>query len=51
MNGLGKLFLCLLFALSAQAQKTYLHCGQLIDCRSGGIQQEMTIVVEGNEIM
>ena len=51
MNGLGKLFLCLLFALSAQAQKTYLHCGQLIDCRSGGIQQEMTIVVEGNEIV
>ena len=47
----GKLFFFLFLGFAAQAQKTYLHCGQLIDCRSGGIQQEMTIVVEGNTIV
>jgi len=47
----GKLLFFLFLGFTAQAQKTYLHCGQLIDCKSGGIQQEMTIVVEGNTIV
>ena len=47
----GKLFFFLFLGFAAQAQKTYLHCGQLIDCKSGGIQQEMTIEVEGNTIV
>jgi imidazolonepropionase-like amidohydrolase len=33
------------------AQKTYLHCGQLIDCTNENVQSEMTIVVEGKKIV
>lgn len=33
------------------AQKTYLHCGKLIDCTNEDVQSEMTIVVEGNKIV
>ncbi len=47
----GKLLFFLFLGFTAHAQKTYLHCGQLIDCKSGGIQQKMTIVVEGNTIV
>ena len=32
------------------AQTTYLHCGQLFDSKSGSINKEQTIVVEGNLI-
>jgi len=37
--------------LTAQAQKTYLHCGQLIDVQHLQIVKEKTIVVEGNKIV
>jgi len=33
-----------------QAQKTFLHCGTLIDGKSSEAQQQMTIVIEGNKI-
>ncbi|MEM1323545.1 MAG: amidohydrolase family protein [Bacteroidota bacterium] len=45
------LTLCLLISLAAQAQKTYLHCGTLIDGISNNAQAEMTIVVENNTII
>ncbi len=32
------------------AQRTIIHCGQLIDVKSGSVQKEMTIIVEGNLI-
>lgn len=32
------------------AQKTMLHCGQLIDVKTGQVLKEMTIEVEGNKI-
>lgn len=32
------------------SQKTYLHCGNLIDTKSGKVLSEMTIVVFGNKI-
>ena len=34
----------------AQAQKTLLHCGQLIDVNKLEVLKEQTIVVEGNKI-
>ncbi len=34
-----------------QAQKTYLHCGQLITAENEKVQKEKTIVIEGKKIM
>lgn len=42
--------LSLLLATSAFAQKTIIHCGNLIDGKSNDAQPQMTIVVEGNKI-
>ena len=36
---------------TAQAQKTYLYCGQLIDVQHLQMLKEKTIVVEGNKIV
>ena len=33
------------------AQKTIIHCGQLIDVKAGQVLKEMTIEVEGNKIL
>ena len=38
-------------ATSIFAQKTYLHCGKLIDTKSGKISTEMTIIISGNKIV
>lgn len=49
-----KHFIALLFAVCASVafgQRTLLHCGNLIDGKSGSVQREMTIVVEGNVIV
>lgn len=49
-----KHFIALLFAFCASVafgQRTLLHCGNLIDGKSGSVQPEMTIVVEGNVIV
>ena len=32
------------------AQRTIIHCGQLIDVKTGQVMKEMSIVVEGNKI-
>jgi cytosine/adenosine deaminase-related metal-dependent hydrolase len=34
-----------------QAQKTFIHCGTLLDCTSEVPKKEMTIIVEGNTIV
>lgn len=36
---------------TTQAQKTYLHCGSLIDGKSNDVQTQVTLVVEGNKIV
>jgi len=48
------LFLAIAFSICAfasQAQKTFLHCGQLIDVEHLKVLKEKTIVVEGNKIV
>src|SRR5690349_12739369 len=44
---------CFLFLLTVTtfAQRTIIHCGNLIDSKSNEVQQQMTIVVEGNKIV
>ncbi len=42
--------LVLLFTVSLTAQNTYLHCGKLIDTKSGKVLTEKTVVVSGNKI-
>lgn len=39
------------FSLVGYAQKTYLHCGKLIDVEKGKVLTEMTIVVEADRIV
>jgi imidazolonepropionase-like amidohydrolase len=41
----------LLSCIYSHAQKTYLHCGALIDGKSNEVQQQMTIVVEEGKIV
>src|SRR5215203_4744910 len=41
--------LCLCLSI-AFAQRTIIHCGQLIDVKAGAVQKEMSIIVEGNKI-
>lgn len=43
-------FLLLLLAFQAFSQKTYIHCGRLIDGKSDSPLSERTIVIEGNKI-
>jgi len=48
-----KIFLAItvFFSLSVMAQKTYLHCGRLIDVMSNSMLNSKTIVVENNKII
>ena len=48
-----KLFCIVLFiAINySYAQKTIIHCGQLIDVKAGQVLKEMTIEVDGNKII
>ncbi|QIX62598.1 amidohydrolase family protein [Hymenobacter sp. BT18] len=41
----------LVLASAAQAQKTYLHCGRLLDMRTEQAQTEMTVVTENGRIV
>lgn len=43
--------LCAIAAVSAYAQKTVIHCGNLIDGKSNEVQAQMTVVIEGNKIV
>jgi imidazolonepropionase-like amidohydrolase len=53
INAMRKLFL-LLVAVSVMnivtAQRTVLHCGQLVDVKSLQILKEMSVIIEGNKI-
>jgi imidazolonepropionase-like amidohydrolase len=44
------LLLISVLSTSVLAQKTIVHCGNLIDGKSNDVQPQMTIVVEGNKI-
>ncbi|MAU26216.1 MAG: amidohydrolase [Muricauda sp.] len=47
----NRFLLLLLFSVSIlSAQKTYLHCGTIIDVETGKLLREKTIVVSGNKI-
>jgi imidazolonepropionase-like amidohydrolase len=50
MKTILKIFV-LLFTVTLTAQSTYLHCGKLIDTKSGTILTAQTIVVSGNKIV
>ncbi|WP_296382479.1 amidohydrolase family protein [Winogradskyella sp.] len=43
--------LVLLFTVSLTAQNTYLHCGKLIDTKSGKVLSKKTVVVSGDKII
>ncbi|AYB29759.1 metal-dependent hydrolase family protein [Chryseolinea soli] len=49
MKKIYLLLLCMA-SLVSYAQKTYVHCGNLIDGKTNDVQPQMTIVVEGNKI-
>lgn len=42
---------CILVSTSAVAQRSIIHCGNLIDGRTNDVQPQMTVVVEGNKIV
>jgi len=44
-------FLIFFITSNAYAQTTYIYCGRLVDGLSNQVQQEMTIVLEGNKIV
>ncbi|MFZ5972857.1 MAG: amidohydrolase family protein [Bacteroidota bacterium] len=51
MNRFALLFLLAFAVFAANAQKTLIHCGNLLDGRSKALQSQVTIVVEGNKIL
>ena len=44
-------FFLILLTSQVNAQKTFIHCGNLIDGKSNEVQAQMTIVVQGNKIV
>jgi imidazolonepropionase-like amidohydrolase len=44
-------FLAAIMSFHISAQNTYLHCGKIIDTKSGNVLSNKTIVVSGNKIM
>ena len=50
MKIIGKLFV-FFFTVSVFSQNTYLHCGKLIDTKSGKVLTEKTIVVSGKNVV
>ena len=45
------IFCAVFFSTDCIAQKTYLHCGRLIDAISNTVQTNKTIVIEKNKIV
>ncbi|MFT4848542.1 MAG: imidazolonepropionase-like amidohydrolase [Sediminicola sp.] len=41
----------ILLSLTCRSQNTYLHCGKLIDTKSGKVLSEKTVVVSGDKII
>jgi imidazolonepropionase-like amidohydrolase len=48
---LNTILLLLFLATATFAQRTFIHCGNLIDGKANDVQPQMTIVVEGNKII
>mgnify|MGYP001045655981 CR=1 FL=1 len=44
-------FIALFFTMLAAGQNTYLHCGKLIDTKSGKVLSNKTVIVSGKEIV
>jgi len=51
MKKFSVLVFLFLVTISVFAQKTYLHCGRLIDTKTGKVEKEMTIIVSENKII
>jgi imidazolonepropionase-like amidohydrolase len=51
LYSIATLVLLTFFGLEGVAQKSYLHCGQLIDGVKDQPQAEMTVIIEGNQIV
>jgi imidazolonepropionase-like amidohydrolase len=51
MRNICVLILFFVLTISVQAQKTFIHCGNLIDGKNNEVRSKMTIVVEGNKIV
>lgn len=51
MRNLYLLLFVMLVAELAHAQKTFVHCGNLIDGKTNDVQPQMTVVIEGNKIV
>src|SRR6187431_3167852 len=51
MNKFYFLIFAFLLVTAVQAQKTIIHCGNLIDGKANDVQPQMTLVVEGNKIV
>src|SRR5690242_12863015 len=48
----NNIFIFLFFScFCLNAQKVFIHCGNLIDGKTNDVQSQMTIVVEGNKII
>ena len=45
------LLVFLFITAHTSAQQTFIHCGRLIDVRSGKVQETMTIIVDKNKIL
>ena len=45
------LFFLLLATQGVFAQKTFIHCGNLIDAKANDTQPQMTLVIEGSKIV
>jgi imidazolonepropionase-like amidohydrolase len=50
MRALLLLLITTCFSYSLSAQRTVIHCGNLIDGKSNTVQAQFTIIVEGNKI-
>ena len=50
MKKSGAFLVAFMLCCTSFAQKTFIHCGNLIDGKSNDVQTQMTIVVEGNKI-
>ncbi len=51
MRNIFLLLIAFLYTLSLTAQKTVIHCGQLVDVKNLQLLKEMTIIIEGNKIV
>jgi imidazolonepropionase-like amidohydrolase len=50
MRSFFLLLIAICFSFSLSAQRTVIHCGNLIDGKSNTIQPQVTIIIDGNKI-